>query len=111
VYSADHSALALLEILVQLERRRIPRPYQLLEIEAPSGVAIHDFGPKAPARVEESQAWGDDWLLRGETPLAKTPSAIAPKCFNFLINPLHAEAARIKLVAHAHYPWDTRLFS
>lgn len=110
VYTADHSALAVLEILVQLERRRLPRPYQLLEIEAPSGLAISDFGPDAPAEIGTSQAWGDEWLSRGETPVARVPSAIAPKCFNFLINPVHPDAATIELVANAYYPWDVRLF-
>jgi len=110
VYTAEHSALALLELLVQLERRRAPPTYQLLEIEAPDDLAVVDFAGGAPADTATSQAWGDEWLRAGSTALAKVPSAIAPQCFNYLINPAHDDAERIKLIEHGHYPWDLRLF-
>ena len=111
VYTAEHSALALLEILVGIERRRIPPPYQLLEIETPDDLPISDFGSKPPPEIETSQAWGDRWLADGTTPLARVPSVIAPKCFNFLINPAHADASQIQVIEHGKYPWDARLFT
>lgn len=110
VYAAESSALAMLEVLVRYGRKVLPPPYQLLEIEAPDDLAISDFGASAPRQVERSQAWGDRWLEEGATPIAKVPSAIAPKCFNYLINPAHADAREVMLIEHGKHPWDARLF-
>jgi RES domain-containing protein len=110
VYTAESSALAMLEVLVRYGRKQLPPPFQLLEIDVPGDLTVTPFEGETPVDVAVSQRWGDEWLAAGRTTLAKVPSAVAPESFNFLINPLRAEAARITLKAHAHYPWDARLF-
>lgn len=112
VYTAETSALAMLEQLVYLARRGLPRPYQMLEIEAPQDTAILHYDGNLPSKdVERSRAWGEAWLETARTPLARVPSAIAPDAFNLLINPAHLDAKSIRITRTARYPWDARLFS
>ena len=100
----------MLEVLVGLASALMPPSFQLLRIDCPDDLGRRDFvGTIAPAQVE-SRRWGDDWLARGETPLAGVPSAVAPHGRNWLINPAHPDAARIKIVASSRWPWDKRLF-
>jgi RES domain-containing protein len=39
------------------------------------------------------------------------PSAIVPAAFNYLLNPLHPDAARISVLARQTAEFDTRLFT
>ena len=112
VYTAEAAALALLEALVQFEvRAELPPAYQLLRIEGPDDVERSEYpGLAPPADRDVSAAWGDDWLGTGKTALARVPAAVAPHSFNWLINPVHPDAARIGVVASGRYPWDQRLF-
>ncbi len=111
VYTAEHSALALLESLVHLESEEEPPTYQLLELDAPDDLTISHYpDPLPPPEREMSRAWGDAWLEAAETSLATVPSIIAPDARNFLINPAHPDAGRISITRHKRYEWDPRLF-
>ena len=110
VYMADSSALAMLEVLVHLQVRAVPSPFQLIEIEAGDDIASEDAPPNLLGDPARSAAWGTAWLAERRTALARAPSAIAPGGFNWLLNPLHADAARARIVAQARWPWDSRLF-
>jgi RES domain-containing protein len=111
VYAAESSALALLEALVRMERAKLPSFYQLLRIEAPEYPAVESFPATiVPTKIEESMAWGDDWLASGRTPLASVPAAVAPLSRNILINPAHPDAGAIRVAEHSRWPWDKRLF-
>lgn len=112
VYFADSSALAILEVLVRQPRTRLPEPYQLLEVEADDGLAATDWPADHDHRDRELTAdWGDAFLRAGGTALARVPSAIAPRGGNWLLNPLHPEATRVRMVTAGRWPWDARLFA
>ena len=111
VYTAESSALAMLELLVQFRRTRIAQPFQLLEIEAPDAAMIEYKGEVPDYASRRSLSWGDEWLESGASLLARVPAAVAPKSFNVLINPAHPDARSVSLVAHAKYDWDSRLFT
>lgn len=116
VYMAESPPGALLEVLVhlQLESDEIPDDYQLLEVEAPAQLPICELMPNPRQgwrdRIAYSQRLGDAWLAARETPLARVPSAIVPRTFNLLLNPLHPEAKRLKVVSVIRERFDTRLF-
>src|SRR3546814_19592847 len=83
----------MLEVLVHLEVDSIPPPFQLMRIQVPDGLP-HSAWPNS-ARSDlstETAEWGDSSLARGDTALARVPSAISPDSFNCLINPLHSSA-------------------
>ena len=109
VYTAEHSSLALLEVLVQFEQGDLPPPYQLLQVAVPNGLETHRFAGPLPS-IADSRAWGDAWLRTGKTAVARVPAAVAPAAYNLLINPAHPDAGAIRLVRHGRYEWDPRLF-
>ena len=111
-YLAESSALAMLEVLVNLELDHIPEDFQLLEIAGDDGLGIvawpddcDHFDSAATAR------WGEQFLADAAAPLARIPSVIAPYSWNYLLNPLHPDAPRVTITQAARWPWDARLFA
>ena len=118
VYLAETPAGALLEVLVHLELDETHRPstYQLLKIEAEDGIASDQIGPTSLSPVwisneVETQAKGDAWLRSNTTALLRVPSAILPETSNWLLNPRHPDAARVRIVQVRTNPFDPRLLS
>ena len=111
VYTAGSSALALLEVLVRQPRSSLPPPFQLIEIAVPDQLAVLEWPPGVPiADKAATIGWGDAFLRAAEAPLARVPSIVAPQSWNYLLNPLHPDASRIRVVAAGRWPWDVRLF-
>lgn len=117
VYLAEAPAGAMVERLVHLvdTEGQLPRMYDLLEIEAPEEIAVKELLPLAEVDWKENprstQHIGDAWLVSGETALARVPSAIVPRTWNVLLNPLHPEAARVTIVSSVRERFDDRLFA
>ena len=120
VYTSDHPASALLEVMVHLEIdfEDLPDTFQLLEIDVPHSIAIERIDVADLERV--SQDWKEDpkitrgiltpWFDDARTAVVGVPSAIMPFSTNFLISPRHADAANISVIRAARYPHDRRLF-
>jgi RES domain-containing protein len=116
VYLADHPASALLEVIVHLEVKaeNMPDSFQLLKIDGPDDLPVDQPDPaEFPAdwreRVSLTQRIGDAWLTRGLTSLLRVPSAIVPEANNYLLNPAHADAARISIASAVQAAFDPRL--
>ena len=116
VYLAESPAGAMLEILVHLKDRddQLPSTFSLLEVESPNDSAVHELLPLADAswkeKLESTRRIGDAWLLARQTPLARVPSAIMPRTWNYMLNPEHPEAARTQVVSVIRERFDNRLF-
>lgn len=116
VYLAESPAGAMLERLVHLldTEGQLPRTYDLLEITAPETLGIKELMPAAESdwrnRLDLTRRMGDAWLDSRETALARVPSAIVPRTWNVLLNPIHPEAKRVKIESAARERFDNRLF-
>ena len=117
VYLAESPAAALLERLVHLEidPDDVPSTYQLLAVEVPDGFAFEAVGPKDlppdwRSNDAVTQLLGNRWLRDGRTPLLQVPSAITPHTANWLLNPKHTDASKVKIVDVVSAPFDQRLF-
>jgi RES domain-containing protein len=119
VYLAEHPALALLETLVHLDidPDELPSHYQLLTVEAPDAVAVEELSEAELARItdwrhapRETRRLTRAWFGERRTALLRVPSALVPAAHNYLLNPLHPDAARIAVVARQTAEFDTRLF-
>jgi RES domain-containing protein len=118
VYLADCPAGALLERVVHMtdmiEDANLPRFYQLLQIAVPDELAIKPLNVLAPAdwkeRFEFTRAIGDAWLASLETPLARVPSVLAPRTWNYLLNPAHPDAKQAVVAEVIKERFDNRLF-
>ena len=98
---------------LELKPDKLPKSYRLLKVEAPEDVARMRFSALTEDwRQSEiaSRTLGDEWLGQGHTALLEVPSAILPETSNFLLNPLHADAARVMVLWREAYPFDQRLF-
>lgn len=111
VYCADHPSTALLEILVHATRQTVPDFYQLIEIDIPNDIRLQSAALQEGWETDLSftQRTGTDFVLANREAILAVPSAIMPKARNYLLNPGHADAARIVVVNIYRYPFDSRL--
>jgi RES domain-containing protein len=117
LHLAETPTGALTEVLINLELdpSSLPTSYKLLKAEAPDDISIRSVAEAGlPENWREDQVVtrtiGDEWLASGDTALLRVPSVIMPETFNILLNPQHADAARVNVLWHREYPWDQRLF-
>jgi RES domain-containing protein len=118
VYLAESPAGAMLERIVHLvdmnEEGNLPPTYNLMQVSAPDELAIKQLNALAPAdwkeRSEFTNAIGDAWLASLETPLARVPSAIVPRTWNYLLNPEHPDAKQVQVIEAIREQFDNRLF-
>jgi RES domain-containing protein len=118
VYLAETPAGALVEVLVHLELdpAHFPKSYRLLKAEAPESLPARTITPSELlgnwiSDQITARTVGDEWLASKITALLRVPSVIVPETFNVLLNPEHADAARVQVLWHEEYPWDARLLS
>ncbi len=116
VYLAESPAGALIEVLVHLELNQfeLPDTYKLLRVGLPDKIPV-----KAITGWEKQKDWtqrlpltralGDAWRSATSTVLAKVPSAIMPSTWNYLLNPDHPDAGKIKIVGVTAAQYDARL--
>lgn len=115
VYLAASPAGALLEVLVHLELDEYepPPPYTLLQVTIPA--SIRSIVLRVPSgdswKTDESitRKLGDAWLESSRSVLACVPSAILPKTSNYLLNPLHSDASKLKITEIRTGTYDRRL--
>jgi RES domain-containing protein len=118
VYLAEHPALALLEVLVNLkgDPRKFPDQYQLSKVNVSSDVyarmeSITRLSSDWLDNTELTRNIGDDILSKGQTVLAKVPSAVCPESFNYLLNPLGPDAVSgVSVEWSRKVTYDKRLF-
>lgn len=116
VYTAGSRALACLENVVH--RRSIGRDeaFRVMVIEIPDDLKIEVIdqaslktGWSDYTNYAYCQAKGDAWIQQGRSPVLRVPSAIIREEHNYLINPAHRDAARIRLVSVEDFRFDERL--
>ena len=117
VYTADSRSLATLEIFVHLDLREdLPSDRYYVEIEIPDDVEMltldlaelpENWDSKPPAL--ETQYIGDDFVAQKSAAVLKVPSSIVPPEFNYLINPNHPDAIRIKVISTQKLAFDKRM--
>ncbi len=116
VYLAESPMSALVESLVHLEvdSDETPDSYTLLKIFVPGDLVVQPLDPPAGTEwkqdLELTRSIGDAWLASLETPLARVPSAIAPRTWNYLLNPEHLGAKQVAIAEVIHERFDNRLF-
>lgn len=115
-YAATSVSLAMLEILVHVNREDVPEGRRLLAYELPDD-AIHALPESEwPAGWSELpysdavRAVGDNFIRDGRHLALRVPSAIARSESNILINPAHKRFVEIRLMADDPLGLDPRLF-
>jgi RES domain-containing protein len=118
VYLAEHPAVALIEDLANLrgDPQFFPDTFQLLKV-ATTGPAVplakltpRQLASIRPGDPSTTQSLGDVWLAARTSALLRVPSIPSPESWNYLLNPLHPAAARIKVEWASRITYDKRLF-
>jgi RES domain-containing protein len=115
VYAAESRSLAVLEILVHIDRHVAPSDYIFLSATIPDA-AIEPL-PNLPAgwRTSDPNAitvgFGQAFLTATAALAIRLPSVVIPSECNLLINPNHADFATIAIApAMTSFEFDRRLF-
>lgn len=117
VYTAESRALAILEVSVHLDLQEdLPTDRYLITLEIPDEVEILELDQMdlplnwdAKPPTVETQLIGDDFVTQQTAAVLKVPSAIVPEECNYLINPLHPDAQKIKITTSKQLLFDARL--
>ncbi|NOU18008.1 MAG: RES family NAD+ phosphorylase [Bacteroidales bacterium] len=117
VYTSESRALAMLEVSVHLDLSEdLPTDRYFVEIEIPDKIVIQevkiedlpeDWNSKPPTLT--TQTIGDDFVTQNESAVLKVPSSIVPQEYNYLINPNHPDAKKIKVIRKVSLNFDPRL--
>ena len=116
VYCSATLSLTALETLVHLDVADFGTSRAAIRVEIPDEIAMD--------RVEATQlapdwrdtpaplslaAMGDQWAAEGKTLLLLVPSAVVPQENNILLNPRHADFAKIQISSPEPFVLDARL--
>jgi len=80
--------------------------------EEPTSVETLDTSTLRPDwidHVEATREIGSAWLRSLRSALLRVPSALVPSTCNVLLNPLHADAGRVRIESMYEYPFDLRI--
>lgn len=115
VYTSAHLSLAVLELLVHVDVRRIPEglvafgievPDEEVEVLDPSRLGAEGF---ADAFHRGTREIGDGWARDGGSLALVVPSAVIRGERNVLLNPLHPAAERLHVAVEEPFSFDARL--
>ena len=117
IYTAQNRALALAEVAVHFSVGTLPSGYVMMEIEIPDDLEVKEIPEdQLPPNwnrfphIVETRSIGDDFIHEKRYIACRVPSAVVPGEYNFLINPNHPLADRIRVTAITDFPIDHRLF-
>ena len=113
IYTAESSALAILEIVVHVEISLLSH-YAVIPVhfsekqttrvdpcDLPRGWRSHP-GPADLRRI------GDQWLEACSSLVLQVPSAVAPNGWNYLLNPAHPGFSRLEIGDPVDFKMDSR---
>ena len=115
-YTASSVSLAMLEILVHVNREDVPDGRRMLAYEIPDA-ALAELPPNRWPRGWDKLPYsdavrrvGDGFVRDGRQLALRVPSAVARGEFNVLVNPAHPQFGQIRLLADNPLALDPRLF-
>jgi RES domain-containing protein len=114
VYASITISLSLLELVIHSASYEEIKSHLLMKIEMPDHffTSLADLALKAKwlNDPDYSRFIGDSFLRSKKSLLLKVPSAIIPEEYNILINPLHPDIKKIKIIKASPFQFDSRLF-
>lgn len=115
LYTSEHISLSALEMLVHNHFQDFAVPLTLLKIALPTTTSIKEI-----KNYKLKQDWQNDAsytkfigneFVKSEADLfLKVPSAIIAEENNVLINPLHKDFKKVKIIEHKIFNTDKRFF-
>jgi RES domain-containing protein len=116
VYVAETPSLAVLEVLVHVNKDEVMQSYALFEIALPSDLVLRAKNESLPANwraepaPQETARFGDDWIDSVVSLALAVPSVIVPMSWDYLMNVDHqAFAGVVSKARQVEFQFDQRL--
>ncbi len=109
VYTAEHTALAALEILAGWEVYASLQGYSLYRCTFEEALALDVPADLDVRSKEATRVFGDAWVREAQSVALRVPSVVAPESYNVLLNPDHGDFRRIALEALGPFSFEARL--
>lgn len=117
VYTSSSRSLALLETLAHTPTKMLgEKIYMLITLSIPDSIEPEELdknkltaGWDAPDTRPLTKKLGDNFLRSKNGLLLLVPSVLIPEENNFLLNPLHQDMKKIKLIHRRRIHFDTRV--
>lgn len=113
LYTSQYISLAILEILVRATKFTSPDSYTLTSFEIPDNgiyrIQLGKLKKEWKSDLRYTQGIGEDFLSENKSLCLQIPSAIVPMESNFLLNPLHSDFKKVKIINSELLELDKRL--
>ena len=113
LYTSQYISLAILEILVRATKFTSPDSYTLTSFEIPDNcifsIQLKKLKKEWKLDLKYTQGIGEDFLTENNCLCLQVPSAIVPMENNFLLNPLHPDFKKVKIIDSELLELDKRL--
>ncbi len=116
LYTGEHISLCVLEALVHVQHKKFLTGISLIDIELPAIPGMNEIEiTKLKHAWREDDSYtkfiGDEFVRSNNSLIMKVPSAVVEEEHNFLINPLHSDFKKVKIVNSRIFKTDKRLYS
>ena len=116
LYLSEHVSLSVLEMLINNQFKDFAISLSLLIISLPEKIEIAEIKvDKLKDLWQEDFSYtrfmGNEFIKTANTLVLKVPSAVISEENNYLINPLHADFKKIKILKTKSFRTDKRLFT
>jgi RES domain-containing protein len=118
-YASEHLSLAALELFIHIDDEDEPKDLVAVEAEiAISAEVVARQKAEIVKRLEPSwrfnltatRARGNEWFAAQHSLVMLVPSVVIEVEWNVLINPIHADFAKMKIVQQQSFRFDERMF-
>jgi RES domain-containing protein len=116
-YLAEHLSLAMIEYFVHIDASDPPKDLVVVAADIPDRVSRVVLTPQTlPPNWRQVPAppslatIGDSFAAEPKSAILVLPSALVPSESNWLVNPLHAEFAKIQVQPAEPFHYDARFF-
>jgi RES domain-containing protein len=117
LYTSSSRALCAIEIIVHVPAGIIPKDYHIISIEIPDNAPVKTIDIKdlpdswnSNPILVSTQRIGNIFLSGQKDLVLKVPSAIIKDEWNYIINPVHKDFQKVKIISIEPFAFDTRLF-
>ncbi|HTD41452.1 MAG TPA: RES family NAD+ phosphorylase [Mucilaginibacter sp.] len=118
LYTSSSRALCAIEIIVHVPAGIIPKDYHMVTIDIPDNISIKTMEAKdLPAKWNSNpislstQRIGNIFFSEQKEMVLKVPSSIIKEEWNYILNPLHKDFKKIKIINAEPFTFDKRLFN
>lgn len=120
LYTGASASLSCLEVLAHKSGAALNSgKFSMAVIEIPDNVAMTEISLQLLQDLNLewfkvihypiTQKLGNQWILEMKSAVLKVPSAIVDREYNYLLNPLHPDFSKIKVVDVIPFNFDSRL--